>query len=39
MLIATPLIGMSFGPMSEYLLSGDTFPPCKTLSRLFHQDK
>ena len=35
MLIATPLIGMAFGPMSETMLTEATFPACKTLDQIY----
>ena len=35
MLIATPLIGAAFGPMSEALLSPETFPLCVTLEAIY----
>ena len=35
MLIATPLIGMAFGPMSEILLNDQTFAPCGMLDHIY----
>ena len=35
MLIATPLIGAAFGPMSELLLDANTFPLCATFGRIY----
>jgi len=35
MIIATPLIGVAFGPMSEVLVNGDSIPLCKTLDYMY----
>jgi len=35
MIIATPLIGQSFGPISQALLTPHNFPPCKTLVKVY----
>ena len=35
MLIATPLIGAAFGPMSEILLNDQTFAPCAMLDHIY----
>ena len=35
MLIATPLIGSAFGPMSEGLVNEQILPLCKTIDELY----
>ena len=35
MLIATPLIGVAFGPMSQALLNAQTLPLCATLDHIY----
>jgi hypothetical protein len=36
MLLATPLINITFGPISEALISPITFPSCTTFAKLYH---
>jgi len=38
MLVCTPLINMSFGPMSQVLLDAQTFPLCASLNAEYHTE-